>query len=114
MQTNIIRLILIITLLLPFHLLTAQDKKQDDISIIKSLRTASNVAIAKHDVDGIAKYWLDDFVQIRGNASSLTGKDTIAASWKEMFKTKPDVGYVRNTTEIIINANGIMAWETGN
>lgn len=108
-----LRLILIFTLVLSFQLLSDQDKKQDNIAIIKSLRIASNASIAKHDVDGISKYWLDDFVQIRGNASHLTGKDTIVASWKEMFRTNPDVLYIRNPREIIIGDNDLMAWETG-
>jgi hypothetical protein len=36
------------------------------IATIKSCRAASNDAIAKHEMDRIAKYWLDDFVQIIG------------------------------------------------
>ncbi len=94
---------------------TAQNKnsKQYDIAAITSAREASNKSIAKHDIDGIAKYWLTDFVQIRGNSTSLTGKDTIISTWKELFKTNPTVVYVRNPEKIIISDNDSLAWETG-
>jgi ketosteroid isomerase-like protein len=88
-------------------------QKEDGVAIIKKQRAASNVAIAKHDVDGIAKYWLPDFVQVRGNATYLVGKDTIISTWKELFRTNPGVSYIRNPTEIIISTNDTMAWEKG-
>ena len=91
----------------------AQEKKEQ-IDIIKSQRAASNAAIAKHDVDGISKYWLPDFVQVRGNASFLVGKDTVAATWKELFRSNPEVAYIRIPTEILISYNDTLAWETGN
>ena len=49
-----------------FQFAIAQNMHSNDIATIKSRRAASNDAIAKHDMDGIAKYWLDDFVQIIG------------------------------------------------
>ncbi|MEJ0079707.1 MAG: nuclear transport factor 2 family protein [Puia sp.] len=57
--------------------------------LIKSLRSASNEALAKHDVDGMSNYWLDDLVLIRGNSSQLAGKDTIVAAWRKLFKDNP-------------------------
>ena len=99
-----------------FFLLTVQfisaQGKEDQVSIIKTQRKASNAAIAKHDIDGIAKYWLPDFVQVRGNATWLAGKDTIISAWKELFRTNPEV-YIRNPTEIIISTNDTLAWEKG-
>ncbi len=91
----------------------AQEKKEQ-IDIIKSQRAASNAAIAKHDVDGISKYWLPDFVQVRGNATFLVGKDTVAATWRELFRSNPEVAYIRTPTEILISYNDTLAWETGN
>jgi ketosteroid isomerase-like protein len=107
------RPIFVFSLLLLFRFLPAQEIKQDNIAIIKSLRAASNAAIAKHDVEGISKYWLNDFVQVRGNATYLTGKDTIIASWKKLFNDNPKVLYVRTASQIIISTNDTLAWETG-
>jgi len=105
--------LVILVLLLPVKFAFAQSNEQSDIATIKASRTASNVAIAKHDIDGISKYWLPDFVQTIGRGTSLTGKDTIIASWKALFKTNKSVVYVRTPSAIVIGDNGIMAWETG-
>ena len=103
---------------LPFFLLQlahaapAQTGVQQ-VAIIKAQRAASNTAIAKHDVAGIAKYRLPDFVQVRGNATCLVGKDSIMASWAALFAANPQVAYIRNPAEIIISKNDSLAWETG-
>ncbi|MEJ0106438.1 MAG: nuclear transport factor 2 family protein [Bacteroidota bacterium] len=107
------RSILITFIFLLFVQYISAQSKDDQASIIKAQRAASNAAIAKHDVDGIAKYWLPDFVQVRGNATYLVGKDTIISTWKELFRTNPEVSYIRNPTEIIVSTNDTLAWEKG-
>jgi ketosteroid isomerase-like protein len=107
------KLLLIFLLMVFFHLASAQNMHSQDIATIKSCRAASNDAIARHDVDGIAKYWLDDFVQIIGRGVYQTGKDSIVASWKTLFKKSPQVSYVRNPNEIVVSDNDTMAWERG-
>ena len=102
--------LVILILLLPVQIAFAQ---QDDVAVIKASRAASNTAIAEHNIDGISKYWLPDFVQTIGRGTSLTGRDTIIASWKALFKTNKTVSYVRTPSVITIGDNGIMAWETG-
>ena len=91
----------------------AQGNQQNDVVAITASRTASNAAIARHDIDGMAKYWLNDFVQTIGRGTSLTGKDTIIATWKALFRSNATVSYVRKPSKIIIGDNGVMAWETG-
>ena len=83
-------------------------------AIIKAQRAASNRAIAKHDVEGIAKYRLPDFVQVRGNAIYIAGKDSIMFSWQQLFNNNPEVSFIRNPTEIIISKNDALAWEKVN
>ena len=85
----------------------------DDMAVIKSYRASSNAAIAKHDVNGISKFWLDDFVQVIGRGTYETGKENIAASWKTLFDSNAQVSYVRNPEEIIISDNDTLAWESG-
>ena len=104
--------VLIFLFMLVFHSAIAQ-KQHSDVAIIKSFRSASNEAIAKHDVDGIAKYWLDDFVQVIGRGIYQTGRDSIMASWRELFRTNPQVGYIREPKEIVISNNDTLAWEEG-
>ena len=103
---------LFVTLLVQISSL-AQPTKKENESLIRASRAASNEAIAKQNVDGIAAYWLPDFVQIRGNGSHLVGKDSITSLWKKSFKENPKVGYVRNPSEIIISNTDSLAWENG-
>jgi ketosteroid isomerase-like protein len=84
-----------------------------DIVNIKSYRAASNDAIKKHDINGMAKYWLNDFVQVIGRGIYQTGKDTIIASWKDLFSSNPQVSYIRKPEEVIISDNDTTAWERG-
>lgn len=91
----------------------AQTKNDEAIAFIKSAREASNEAIAKHDIDGFSKFWYDDFVQVRGNSTYLSGKDTIVASWKQLFNENSTVVYIRTPSQVTISTNDTLAWETG-
>jgi len=97
--------------ILSFH--QAFEQNNTDIATIKSNRAASNDAITRHDVDGIAKFWLDDFVQIIGRGTYQTGKDSIVASWKALFNSNSQVVYIRNPKEITLSDNDTLAWEQG-
>ena len=102
-----------LSLILTMQLTFGQSENDKNILMIQSLRAASNEAIAKHDLDGLAKYWLDDLVLVRGNSSHLTGKDTIVGAWRKMFNDNPKISYIRTPKEIIISTNDSLAWETG-
>jgi ketosteroid isomerase-like protein len=99
--------------ILSFHPAFAQNMHNNDVATIKSNRAASNEAITKHDVNGISKFWMDDFVQVIGRGTYETGKENIAASWKALFNSSPQISYVRNPEEIIISDNDTLAWERG-
>jgi ketosteroid isomerase-like protein len=99
--------------MLSFHQAFSQNTHSNDIATIKSNRAASNDAIRRHDVDGIAKFWLDDFVQVIGRGIYQTGKDSIMASWKTLFKSDSQIAYIRNPEEITISDNDTLAWERG-
>lgn len=103
----------VLLLLLLSMSVMAQNTRKENESIIRALRTSSNEAIAKQDVEGIAAYWLPDFVQVRGNGSHLVGKDTIVSLWRKSFKENPKVSYIRNPAEVIISNTDSLAWENG-
>lgn len=84
-----------------------------DTAAIRLCRAFSNEAIVRHDIGGMAKYWLPDFVQTIGRGTSLTGKDTVVAAWERLFKTNPTVLYIRKPLTITISDSCDMAWETG-
>ena len=85
----------------------------DDIAIIRSYRNSSNQAIAKHDVNGISQFWLDDFIQVIGRGTYESGKKNIIASWQALFNSNQQVVYVRIPEKIIVSDNDTMAWENG-
>ena len=43
--------------------------------LIRKARQTSNEAIARRDVEGISKFWLDDYVVIRGSGVVEHGKE---------------------------------------
>lgn len=106
------RILFFFVLIFIVQVVFAQNDNEKNVSIIKSLRAASNEAIAKHDLDGLSKYWLDDLVLVRGNSSHVSGKDSIVAAWRKLFKENPKVSYIRTPKEIIISSNDSLAWET--
>ena len=102
-----------ILFLLMLHTAIAQGNKKRETVIIRSSRDSSNTAIARHDIDGIAKFWLPDFVLVRGNSVITSGKENNINSWTALFKTSPEVSYIRKSSEIIISDNDTVAWEKG-
>lgn len=82
--------------------------------VIRAARKMSNEAIAKKDVEGISKFWLDDYLVIRGSGVIEQGKEANEANWKKMFKETPRTYFERFPTEVVISKNNPdMAWESG-
>ncbi len=96
-----------------FRALPAQTNPQKDISAIRAARNASNVAIAKHDLKEIGKYWLKEFVVTAGNGGAMMGKDSVLAAFQKQFNTIPDISYVRTPEKITISDADTLAFETG-
>ncbi len=100
--------------LLFMSVIFAHSQSQNDEEFIRKARQESNEAIARRDIPGITKFWLDDFVIIRGNGSIEIGKERGIQSWKEMKEKTPQVYFERTPSEIIIsNGNPNIAWESG-
>ena len=94
------------------HLGMAQ-KTQHPFEWIKSLRSASNAAIAAHDIGKLSEFLLEDAVLVRGNSTQAVGKDRIMSEWKKLFTDNPKVLFIRTPTEIVISSSDTLAWETG-
>lgn len=86
--------------------------KEADIRYIREARAASNAAIARHDADGVARYWMNDIVVISGEGGQYTGKNVLLKTFKKMFSNSASI-FERLPAEIIIAESGILAWETG-
>ena len=91
----------------------AQLNPAQDDSMIRASRIKTNELIANHDLKGLSRYWLKDYIRIAGNGNVTIGKDSSLAYWDKFFKSQPDVYYKRTTNEVIISENGTLAWESG-
>ena len=103
----------IFILLIGAQSLAAQDHKSQDDSMIRASRARLNEFIASHDVSGMARYWLRDYVRITGNSNVLISKDSAVALWTRTFKQQPTIYYVSTPVEISISEDGLSAWESG-
>lgn len=79
---------------------------------IRNARALSNAAIANHDAEGVARFWMKDVVVISGEGGQYIGKNTLLRTFKKMFASSPSI-FERLPSEIIIADSGILAWETG-
>lgn len=84
-----------------------------DLQEIKATRNLTNEAIANHDLQTLASFWLDNIVIVRGNGDIIINKNIAEAVWKDIFEKQPEVSFVRNPNEIIVSKNNLIAWETG-
>jgi ketosteroid isomerase-like protein len=104
--------ILFTILIMSFQSAFSQTNNEE--ALIRKARQASNEAIARQDVDGISKFWLDDYLVIRGSGTIDFGKETNKATWRSMFKETPQTYFERFPSEIVISKNNPdLAWESG-
>ena len=80
---------------------------------IRSLRSQSNAAIARHDVKGIVDL-LDVEYQITTGSGTLSqGRSAESEAWATVFARAADIVYVRTPVSIEVSSSGGRAAETG-
>jgi ketosteroid isomerase-like protein len=104
--------ILLAILFMSFQAAFSQTKNEEEL--IRKARQTSNEAIARQDVDGISKFWLDDYLVIRGSGVIEQGKEANKINWRRIFKETPQTYFERIPSEILISKNNPdLAWESG-
>ncbi len=104
--------ILLTIILLSAH--TTFSQSNNDQELIRKSRQANNEAIARKDAEEMSKFYLDDYVIIRGSGVIERGNEENKESWKKIFLETPLTYFERFPLEIIISKNNPnMAWETG-
>ena len=88
-----------------------QDKEKDE-ACIRQARAASNAAIAKHDAEAAARFWMKDIIVISGEGGQYSGRNSLLKTFKKMFESSASV-FERIPAEIIVAESSILAWETG-
>ncbi len=107
---SITRCILLTTLILSIHggELFAQSSEER----IRSVREASNAALKALDEEANFKFLTDDVLITTGNGTLLSGKDELKVYIESAADASP-MFWVRTPTEIIVNEDRGLAWETG-
>lgn len=80
---------------------------------IQALRSASNKAIARHDVDAVISFLNEDFVITVSTGYIVHGRDEMAKDFTEHFAEYPDVVYVRTPSDITLSEAYPLAIENG-
>ena len=91
--------------------LSAQPKS--DETLIREARAASNAAIARHDLAGIAALWMEN-VHVTPSTSAFTdGRAENQRRMGEQFQRRPDTIYIRTPTMIDVYMQWSVASERG-
>lgn len=104
---------LLLLLVCSLHNVFAQKNTAADEQSIRDARTASNAAIAKQDIAGVAKYWMNDYVEISSDGSLISGRQAVISDWEKMYKSDPKITFERQLQEISFNKKGDLALEKG-
>lgn len=81
---------------------------------IRAVRAASNAAIAARDADYVVACMLDDVTVSVARGPVLQGREASRKAFAEQFAERAFSGYVREPTDIAIDATGLRATERGN
>ena len=85
----------------------------EDQAAIKALRTASNRAIAAHDLAMFTPMFAEDAVFVWSNGTSASGRAGLAEFFARDFADPAFVAYVRTPARVAISAQGTRAVEHG-
>ena len=80
---------------------------------IRSVRSQSNAAIARHDVEAVVSF-LDAEYQITvGNGKLFHGRAGEVEGWRDEFAQSADLVYVRTPESVEVSSSGERAAEIG-
>lgn len=102
---------MVIIALFPPSALRAQNPSAPDQ--IRSARTASNAAIARHDIPGILATLATDYQAATSSGAFLTSREEMGEAFAAGFAEFPDTRYVRTSDSIAVSVSGAFAAESG-
>lgn len=76
-------------------------KNQQDA--IRSIRAASNAAIAARDADRVVACMLEDVTVSVARGPVLRGREASRSAFAEQFADRAFAGYVREATEVVVD-----------
>ncbi len=91
----------------------AAERQSSDQQLIRDARARSNAAIAAHDLDGIARVWMDDVHVVSSTSAQTAGRAQNRERMAQQFARRPDTIYIRQPTGVEIYAPWTVAAERG-
>jgi len=84
-----------------------------DERLIRESRATSNAAIAKHDLSGIARFWMDDIHITTSTSAQASGRAPNQQRMSQQFERRPDTTYLRTPSAVDVFADWAVASERG-
>ena len=81
----------------------------DDRDVIKQLRSAQNVAIARQDYSAVAERWTDDITVRAGLGKALSGRQ----AYHDAFVADSAMTYTRTPDDVVMSSTWPLAYERG-
>ncbi|MEQ9425167.1 MAG: nuclear transport factor 2 family protein [Cyclobacteriaceae bacterium] len=86
---------------------------KNDIDLIKQARAASNQAIADHDAEKLAGFWMENYTIVTSRDNEKKGREINRKDIARHFEAIPDVIYIRTPNKIEVFEDWNMASENG-
>jgi ketosteroid isomerase-like protein len=87
--------------------------QQSDEELIRAARGRSNQAIAAHDLDNIARAWMNDVHVVSSTSAQTAGREQNRQRMSTQFANRPDTVYVRRPATIDVYPAWNVASERG-
>tara|TARA_R110002049_G_C9110975_1_gene557726 strand:- start:1180 stop:1638 length:459 start_codon:yes stop_codon:yes gene_type:complete len=91
----------------------AQDSIDVNRNKILKLRSGSNLAIKNQQIENILEYLTEDINIVASNGEIFSGKIAFKNALTNVFNRNPDLYFVRNPEEVLINTKDNIAWKKG-
>lgn len=104
---------LMVAALVPGAVIGVTAYAQENADVIRTLRTRSNEAIARHEIETMRSFLSDDFVISVSTGSIERSRDEHIDSFAQHFDQYPDAIYVRTPSSITVSDAYPLAIEQG-
>ena len=91
----------------------ASSQTPSDERLIRESRAISNAAIARHDLAGIARFWMDDIHITTSTSAQASGRAPNQQRMSQQFERRPDTTYLRTPSAVDVFADWAVASERG-
>jgi uncharacterized protein (TIGR02246 family) len=113
MRQRIAVLVLLIGLTHLHTIVAVHTQSGSDEQQIRAARASSNQAIAAHDLQGIARIWMEDVHIVTSTSVQSGGRESNQQRMGRQFANRPDTVYVRRPTVIDVYLPWAVASERG-